>query len=63
MKVWRSAVTPDVEASTPSARRTLCILVSRLAAAFADFSSADSPCRDDAGHIWRREFHQLHVMS
>lgn len=44
MKVWRSAVTPEVEASTPSARSTLCILASRLAAAFADFSSADSPC-------------------
>jgi hypothetical protein len=53
MKVWRSAVTPDVEASTPSARSTLCILASRLAAAFADFSSADSPCKHRVADAWR----------
>ena len=50
MKVWRSAVTPEVEASTPSARSTLCIFASRLAAAFADFSSADSPCSNQAAN-------------
>ena len=51
MNAWRSADTPEEEASTPSARSTFCILSSLLAAALADFSTALSPCAAPTSHI------------
>lgn len=46
-KAWRSAATPELLARTPSARSTLCMRASRLAALFAAFSSWLSPCGNE----------------